>query len=48
MSRSAPWESACIAAYIPEAKVVLYSDAGHGFLFQPIDDFVHEVDRFLD
>lgn len=33
---------------LPDAKVVLYSDAGHGFLFQHIDDFVHEVERFLE
>ncbi|GAB7071172.1 alpha/beta hydrolase [Mycobacterium hodleri] len=32
---------------LPDAKVVLYSDAGHGFLFQHVDDFAHEVDRFL-
>jgi pimeloyl-ACP methyl ester carboxylesterase len=32
---------------LPDAKVVLYSDAGHGFLFQHIDDFAHDVNRFL-
>jgi pimeloyl-ACP methyl ester carboxylesterase len=32
---------------LPDAKVVLYSDAGHGFLFQHIEDFAHEVDQFL-
>jgi pimeloyl-ACP methyl ester carboxylesterase len=32
---------------LPNAKIVLYSDAGHGFLFQHIDDFADEVDRFL-
>jgi len=32
---------------LPDAKVVLYSDAGHGFLFQHIEDFANEVDRFL-
>jgi len=32
---------------LPDAKVVLYSDAGHGFLFQHVEDFAHEVDRFL-
>lgn len=30
-----------------DAKIVLYSDAGHGFLFQHVADFAHEVDRFL-
>lgn len=33
---------------LPDAKVVLYSDAGHGFLFQHIEDFAHEVNRFLN
>lgn len=32
---------------LPDAKIVLYSDAGHGFLFQHVEDFAHEVDRFL-
>jgi len=32
---------------LPDAKVVLYSDAGHGFLFQHVEDFAHEIDRFL-
>ncbi len=32
---------------LPDAKVVLYSDAGHGFLFQHIADFAHDVNRFL-
>lgn len=32
---------------LPNAKAILYSDAGHGFLFQHHDDFAHEVNRFL-
>jgi pimeloyl-ACP methyl ester carboxylesterase len=32
---------------LPDAKVVLYSDAGHGFLFQHVEDFADDVDRFL-
>lgn len=32
---------------LPDAKVVLYSAAGHGFLFQHIADFAHDVNRFL-
>jgi pimeloyl-ACP methyl ester carboxylesterase len=32
---------------LPDAKVILYSDAGHGFLFQHPDEFGHEVLRFL-
>jgi pimeloyl-ACP methyl ester carboxylesterase len=33
---------------LSDAKVVLYSDAGHGFLFQHIADFAHDVNRFLE
>ncbi|MEU8820739.1 alpha/beta hydrolase [Actinoplanes sp. NPDC048796] len=32
---------------LPDAKVVLYSDAGHAFLFQHPEDFADEVSRFL-
>lgn len=32
---------------LPNAKAILYSDAGHGFLFQHPKDFAHEVNRFL-
>jgi pimeloyl-ACP methyl ester carboxylesterase len=32
---------------LPHAKVILYSDAGHAFLFQHVEDFGHEVVRFL-
>src|SRR5262249_55357571 len=32
---------------LPSAKVILYSDAGHGFLFQHADDFGREVLSFL-
>jgi hypothetical protein len=28
-------------------KMILYSDAGHGFLFQHHQDFAHEVTEFL-
>ena len=31
----------------PNAKLILYPDAGHGFLFQCIEDFTHEVSVFL-
>lgn len=36
-----------MAGRLPHAKAVLYSDAGHGFLFQHIDDFTGEVLDFL-
>jgi pimeloyl-ACP methyl ester carboxylesterase len=32
---------------LPNGKIVLYSDAGHGFLFQHYEDFAHEVAEFL-
>lgn len=32
---------------VPDSKLVLYSDAGHAFLFQHIDDFVAQVTLFL-
>ncbi|MBT2534421.1 alpha/beta hydrolase [Arthrobacter sp. ISL-48] len=32
---------------LPNAKLVLYSDAGHAFLFQHLDEFVREVLVFL-
>jgi pimeloyl-ACP methyl ester carboxylesterase len=33
--------------HIPAAKLVLYSDAGHAFLFQHLEDFTAEVKSFL-
>ncbi|TDO51782.1 hypothetical protein EV643_103521 [Kribbella sp. VKM Ac-2527] len=32
---------------LPDAKLVLYSDAGHAFLFQHLEDFSTEVKNFL-
>jgi pimeloyl-ACP methyl ester carboxylesterase len=32
---------------LPDAKIVLYSDAGHGFLFQHPEDFAREAADFL-
>jgi pimeloyl-ACP methyl ester carboxylesterase len=37
-----------MAQRLPDAKVIIYSDAGHGFLFQHPEDFGAEVVRFLD
>lgn len=39
--------SYAMAQRLPNGKLILYSDAGHGFLFQHVDDFGHEVNRFL-
>jgi pimeloyl-ACP methyl ester carboxylesterase len=33
--------------HVPDSTLVLYSDAGHGFLFQHIDEFVAQVNLFL-
>ncbi|WP_458316547.1 alpha/beta fold hydrolase [Mycolicibacterium brisbanense] len=41
------YASYAMSQKLPDAKVVLYSDAGHGFLFQHISDFAHDVNRFL-
>lgn len=41
------YASYAMAGRLPNAKVVLYSDAGHGFLFQHAGDFSAEVLRFL-
>ena len=32
---------------LPNAKLVLYSDAGHAFVFQHLDKFMREVLMFL-
>jgi pimeloyl-ACP methyl ester carboxylesterase len=39
--------SYAMTARIANAKLVLYSDAGHGFLFHHVMDFGHELLRFL-
>ena len=41
------YRSYVLSQQAPDAKLVLYPDAGHGFLFQYIDDFVVEIERFL-
>ncbi|GGT09295.1 MULTISPECIES: alpha/beta fold hydrolase [Streptomyces] len=42
-----PYASYAMAQRLPDAKVIFYNDAGHGFLFQHPDDFAVEVDHFL-
>lgn len=39
--------SFAMTGVLPDAKLVLYSDAGHGFLFQHVEDFAREVLAFL-
>lgn len=41
------YRSYVLSQQAPDAKLVLYPDAGHAFLFQYIDDFAAEIDRFL-
>jgi len=36
-----------LAASVPGAKLILYPDAGHGFLFQDMSSFLPAVERFL-
>ncbi|PNG24267.1 alpha/beta fold hydrolase [Methylocella silvestris] len=42
------YRSYVLAQQATDAKLVLYPDAGHAFLFQYIDDFAAEIDRFLE
>ena len=41
------YASFAMTGLLPDAKLVLYSDAGHGFLFQHVEDFAREVLAFL-
>lgn len=36
-----------LVRYIPHSKLVIWSDSGHGALFQYAKDFVHEIREFL-
>jgi pimeloyl-ACP methyl ester carboxylesterase len=36
-----------LARTIPGSQLALYSDAGHGFLFQDLASFVSRVDQFI-
>jgi pimeloyl-ACP methyl ester carboxylesterase len=41
------YDSFVMSQHLPDAELVLYSDAGHGFLFQHADRFAERVNRFL-
>jgi pimeloyl-ACP methyl ester carboxylesterase len=41
------YASCAMSQRLPDGKVVLYSDAGHAFLFQHHQDFAREVLEFL-
>lgn len=36
------------AQHIPTAKLIVYPNSGHGFLFQYAEEFMKDVDAFLD
>jgi pimeloyl-ACP methyl ester carboxylesterase len=42
-----PHASYAAVEHLPSAKLVLYSDAGHAFLFQHLEEFASEVTTFL-
>ena len=42
-----PHYSYLLAGLIPHARVKIYPDAAHGFLFQHHDEFARDVDEFL-
>lgn len=42
------YRSYIISQEAPDAKLILYPDAGHAFLFQYAEEFACEVQRFLD
>jgi pimeloyl-ACP methyl ester carboxylesterase len=41
------YSSYAMSQRLPNGKIILYSDAGHGFLFQHYGDFAREVAEFL-
>jgi pimeloyl-ACP methyl ester carboxylesterase len=42
-----PRYSHLLAGLLPQAKVKIYPDAAHGFMFQHHADFARDVDAFL-
>lgn len=42
------YRSYVLSQQAPDAKLVLYPDAGHAFLFQEIEDFSREIAHFLE
>jgi hypothetical protein len=41
------YASYAMSQRLPNGKIILYSDAGHGFLFQHHADLAREVAEFL-
>ena len=42
-----PHYSCLIAGLVPQARLKIYPDSAHGFLFQHHDEFAADVDAFL-
>jgi pimeloyl-ACP methyl ester carboxylesterase len=42
-----PHYSYLIAGLVPQARLKIYQDSAHGFLFQHHDEFASDVDAFL-
>ena len=42
-----PQYSYLIAGLVPQARLKVYLDSAHGFLFQHHDEFASDVDAFL-
>lgn len=42
------YRSYVLSQQAPDAKLILYPDAGHAFLFQDIDGFTRDIEQFLE
>jgi pimeloyl-ACP methyl ester carboxylesterase len=42
-----PHHSYLLAGLIPQARIKIYPDSAHGFLFQHHAEFAADVERFL-
>lgn len=42
------YRSYVLSQQAPDAKLILYPDSGHAFLFQEIEGFARDVEQFLD
>lgn len=42
------YRSYVLSQQAPNAKLMLYTDAGHAFLFQDIEGFARDIEQFLE
>lgn len=42
------FRSYVLSQQAPDAKLILYPDSGHAFLFQEIESFSRDVEQFLE